>query len=193
MKACKVTNFETLHHQLILYHNNVAFHLVVFSLCSTVRIIWFLDDPWCPLLPTSPGFTVLDLRCPLLPASPGFNVLDLRCPNLPTCPGFNVLDLRCPLLPASPGFNVLDLRCPNLPTSPGFNVLDLRCPILPACPGFIVLDIRCPIKMIPWKTTQKQDLVPQNSGYPILRTFSSPMEHYGLTCRNHPSQNSMLY
>ena len=28
--------------------------------------------------------------------------------------------------------------------------------------------------MIPWKTTQKQDLVPQNSGYPILRTFSSP-------------------
>ena len=34
-------------------------------------------------------------------------------------------------------------------------------------------------KMIPWKTTQKQDLVPQNSGYPILRTFSSPLDIMG--------------
>ena len=35
------------------------------------------------------------------------------------------------------------------------------------------------IKMIPWKTTQKQALVPQNSTYSILRTFSSPLDIMG--------------
>ena len=35
------------------------------------------------------------------------------------------------------------------------------------------------IKMIPWKTTQKQALVPQNSNYPILRTFPSPLDIMG--------------
>ena len=38
---------------------------------------------------------------------------------------------------------------------------------------------RCHHKMIPWKTTQKQDLVPQNSTYSILRTFSSPLDIMG--------------
>ena len=35
------------------------------------------------------------------------------------------------------------------------------------------------LKMIPWKTTQKQALVPQNSTYSILRTFSSPLDIMG--------------
>ena len=35
------------------------------------------------------------------------------------------------------------------------------------------------IKMIPWKMTQKQALVPQNSTYSILRTFSSPLDIMG--------------
>ena len=34
-------------------------------------------------------------------------------------------------------------------------------------------------KMIPWKTTQKQALVPQNSDYPILRTFLPPWNIVG--------------
>ena len=34
-------------------------------------------------------------------------------------------------------------------------------------------------KMIPWKMTQKQALVPQNSTYSILRTFSSPLDILG--------------